>query len=376
MGSLYEELHPHLVNESWDVTAQLAVQFLDERLGDAANGFVSLALGKAQSVSEAKQKSALISFCARLLEFVTLRPSVARDIVSSLLRLTVELRKDRRKSDSSVALRRRQNEVVSAAWAGACMCAPEARDAVNDELMKALNSSDVAYDDLRLCISMADFVPGYASVEVRKFWAEQDRRNSLQVPLVDYAKKDIRAAGAAVLFGLVEAEQAVRWHGASVMTEQDLSPRGVGHDIENVLSELADPRIRWKYEDSGRIAGEVVNSLLRAPTPWMSGRQSFITYAPVLADGANNVACRVLSWMLGLEMESDDIGTSQDEEGGDDFTYMGAHDLLARIAKARKVGVFDPSLNRYREMFTQEFFDFIRRWCIGEFSLSTPDQDD
>ncbi|WP_327375121.1 NACHT domain-containing protein [Streptomyces sp. NBC_01216] len=373
VDSLYQELHAHLVNESWDVTSQLAVQFLDERLGDAANDFVSMALSESECTSERRKKSALISFCARLLEFITLRPSVVREVVSALLRLTIQSYQGLSEDQGAVpASHRRDLKVLNAAWAGVCLCAPETRTVVNDELMKSLASGDHGFDELRLAISMADFVPRHASLEVRRFWADQDRKNASQIPLVDLARRDIRAAAVAVLFGLVEAAQAVSWHGASVMTEQKLAPHGTGGP-ENVLHELGYPGLRWNHEESGRIAGEVVSALLPEQTPWMEGRQSFITYSSRLPLDPNNTACQLLGWMLGMELEADERNSSEEDRDGEILADFGAHELFARVAKAHRRGVYDSGLDKYRAMFTPEFFDFVCRWCKGEFSLSTPD---
>jgi hypothetical protein len=362
VDSLYQELRDHLMNESWDVTAQLAVQFLDERLGDAGNDFVRLALTDAQNAHDYKKRAALISFCARLLEFMTLRPATVREVVSALCQLTAELEAPR------PSFARRQHDVLSSAWSGVTMCASETREVANDELLKSTSpSTKPAYDKLRIAISMNEFVPRHASDEVREFWAEQSKKNARQVPLLELTREDPRAAAAAVLFGLLEASQAVIWHGGSVMTCQNIFPvTSIRRRSHNALSELAFPRPRWSDGESERIAGEVVEALLSAPTPWMEGRQNFLTYSSSLGQGPNETACRLLHWMLGREMreEAEEVGS----EGA--HSDVGTHPLFSSVAEARRRGIEYTAISRYRDMFVPEFLEFVSKWCKREVSLS------
>jgi hypothetical protein len=365
VDSLYQELREHLMNESWDVTAQLAVQFLDERLGDAGNDFVRLALADAQTAPDYKKRAALVSFCARLLEFMTLRPSTVRDVVSVLCQLMVEA------EVSKPASIRRQYDVLSSAWSGVSICASETREVANDELLKSLSSSaKPTYDGLRMTVSMADFVPRHASDETREFWAEKSKENARQVPLLELTREDPRAAAAAVLFGLLEASQAVLWHGGAVMTCQDIFPViSIRRRSHNVLSELAYPRSRWGNGENEIIAGEVVEALLSTPTPWMEGRQTFLTYSSSLAQGANENACRLLHWMLGREMRE-----GVEESGGEERqSDVGLHHLFSSVAEARRRGAEYVAVRKYRDMFSPEFLEFISKWCKREISLSRGD---
>ncbi|MFD9280855.1 NACHT domain-containing protein [Streptomyces mirabilis] len=370
VSALYEALRSHMVNESWDVTAQLAVQFLDERLGDAVNEFVGLALSDAQEMSEFKARAALVSFCARLLEFVTLRPAVVRQIVAALYQLTIET-----KSARMSAAPRRQFDVLATAWSGLCVCASETRSVANDELFNSFNSTSRGYDEARFLISLSDCVPRHASSEVREFWAKQDQLNAQSIPLLPLAQQDRRASAAAVLFGLVGVVEALSWHGPSVLTVQ-LTAATLKGGAHNAISELAHPRMRWNHRESERIAGEVVEALLSTPTPWMEGRQNFITYYARLPKGKNATACMLLSWMLGREMDEGmrEEGEVKEEEEG--FLDFGVHDLFVRVARAREAKVQDPGIGKYRELFTPEFLDFIGRWCRGEIMLSTAEDDE
>ncbi len=366
--SLYRDLRTHLVNESWDVTSQLAIQFLDERLDDAANKFVGLALEDAEQISAVWEKVALVSFCARLLEFITLRPAVVRATVSALYHITVMVQSSERD------LRRQPSGALSAAWSGLVLCAPETRTVANDELLKSINSAASQYDEVRYALSLAEFVPNYSDASVRRFWAEQERKNALDVPLLNLAQEDARAAAVAVLFGLLSASDAVGWHGPSVMTVQDLLPPVARRDAHTVLSELTYPRFRWAYDQAEVIAGDVVGTLLQVTTPWMHGRQNFIRYSMSLPDGKDSAACGILDWMLGREME-EDMREGADEGEEDDFSDIGSHDLYQRVARARVAKVYDSRIDRYRDKLRPEFFTFLVGWCRGEFSLSTPDGD-
>jgi hypothetical protein len=353
-ASLYQQLREHLMNESWDVTAQLAIQFLDERLGDAGDEFVRLALVDAYDTSDYKKKAALVSFCARLLEFMTLRPSTVRDVVAALYRIMAEL------EVSASVIKRRQHDVLSSAWSGVSMCASEVRQVANDELLKLLSSSDKpAYDELRIATSMDCFVPRHASDETRQFWVERSRKNAREVPLLELARENPRAAAAAVLFGLLEASQAVILHGPIVMTCQNIFPAAsMRRRSHNVISELAFPRFFFSDGDSERIAGEVVEALLSTPTPWMNEAQNFLIYSPSLGQGPNETACRLLHWMLGQERR-ESVPTD-----------VNLHHLFSSVTEARQKGVEYTAVARYREMFSAQFLEFVSRWCKCEISLS------
>ncbi|WP_078939299.1 NACHT domain-containing protein [Streptomyces sp. NRRL F-2295] len=354
--SLYGKLRSHLMNESWDVTAQLAVQFLDERLSDAANEIVKLALGDAQEMVEFKSRAALVSFCARLVEFVTLRPVVVREIVSALYELTIS---------NPLAETAPESVPLSTAWSGLCMCASETRAVANDALLNSFNASEGGYDEAQYVISLAAQVPRNASPEVRRFWAEQDIKNARSIPLLDLARQDPRAAAAAVLFGLLDASEAIDWHGTSIMLRCDISPALATARTHNVVSELTHPRVRWNLDEKERIAGEVVDALIASPTPWMEGRQRFVTFYTQLSEVPNYAACQLLSWMLGHE------GNSGIDESAD-ISGFGLHDMFVHVAKARTSEEFDKSsIRQYRSHFTPAFSAFLDRWCLREISLST-----
>ncbi|MFD0417313.1 NACHT domain-containing protein [Streptomyces sp. NPDC127108] len=367
--SLYRELRSHLVNESWDVTAQLAVQFLDERLGDAANDFVILALQDANDVSDFKQKAALISFCARLLEFMVLRPTVVRQVVRALQQMSGEL-------EVGAKNPRRNLVSISSGWSGVSMCAPESRSVIVDELLGRDRRDRFEFDELQFAITMAQSVPRHASVETRKFWKEQDKENAREVLLDDLTQANPRAAALAVLYGLLDAVRGVEMHGPSVMTAYSVFPRLAQRtSAHNVISELAYPRLVTP-EEADRIAGEVLNVLLSAPTPWMAEPQKFLIYYTSLSEWPNLAACAVLSWMLGVEMDADEpMGPEGGSEEESEFDGIGAHKFLICLARVRQRKVPESSLEDYRTLVGSEFFDFASKWARGELSMSHPDSD-
>ncbi|MBZ3903464.1 NACHT domain-containing protein [Streptomyces griseiscabiei] len=364
--ALYVKLRDHLIDESWDVTSQLAVQFLDERLGDAANDFVRLALNDARGLENFKQKTALISFCARLLEFMALRPAIVREIVSEL-QVTCSLRSPARR------VSRQDTDALVSAWSGVSMCTPEMRGVAVDELLNFKRDAQLSYHDVTWQISMVESVPHHASSEVRDFWSQQDLRSAREINLAALARTDKRAAAAAVLFGLLEVETAISWHGASVATIQGISPHTGRRGSHNLISELAYPRKRWNYEERERISGDVINKLMDAQTPWMYGEQSFNFYSMELGEDKNMTACMLLSWMLGIEMEfSGEDSPERDSEDGES-NYADTHALFASVAEMRRNGSHDHRFDSCSSELDPQFRDFVLRWARSEFSLSTPE---
>ncbi|MEU1014652.1 NACHT domain-containing protein [Streptomyces sp. NPDC005898] len=355
---LYRELRTQLMDESWDVTAQLAVQFLDERLVDAANDFVRLALSEARGTAAAIQQAALVSFCARLLEYLVLRPAVVREIVDALCTLTDTLSTNEGKPQISNPL--------SGAWSGVCMCTSEIRSIVNDVALNYARKAPLSFDRVKFAVGMSELVPRHASPEVRTYWSEQDRENAKALPLLQFSRTDPRAAVSAVLFGILGISDALDWHGTELVAVQEIVPDFASRGPRNLIYELGYPRLRWKSENSDRIACEVVDALIAMRTPWIKGRQNFITYSNLLPDSGSVAACRLLSWMLGVEMETP---SDPDEDDPDDG--FGTHELFACVAAMRRNGVKDARFVKYRKMFSREFYDFVLRWSMRDISLST-----
>jgi predicted NACHT family NTPase len=89
VSSLLNELRPHILKEEWDVVAQLAYQIMAksrERAGD------ELLISLMENVARMRrsQRSNVLSFCGRALEFMVPSPSVTREITRSLWEETLK----------------------------------------------------------------------------------------------------------------------------------------------------------------------------------------------------------------------------------------------------------------------------------------------
>ncbi|WP_167536392.1 NACHT domain-containing protein [Streptomyces ficellus] len=340
---LYRELRECLKNETWDVTAQLAIQFLDERLGNAANDFVAMALAEARTVREEGHRNALVTFCARILEFIALKPAVVREIVRQLRSLDLS-------QGANI-------DMVVAAWAGLGMCATETRHVVSDELLRC--SGDLAsFDEIKWAISMREWLPRYAVHDVRDFWARQDRMNAvtLQDSLRRMAPEDIRAAVVCVLLRFVPIREAVTWHGTALFFSPDYNVNWTRMH-RNLIFEVAYVRDRWLEAEVEEIAGEVIDFLLSRPTPWTDGRHGALLFPAHLSNGKNVTACRVLFWIYGVEGEHASLAD------GDLPPFL--KDLTRVRFGASPVEV----LHKYADLVRPEHFDFFLRWAQGDFSL-------
>ncbi|MFF0209823.1 NACHT domain-containing protein [Streptomyces althioticus] len=350
---LYDELREHLKNESWDVTAQLAVQFLDERLDNAATNFVTRALAEARADSlNSPARLALVAFCARLMEFVTLRPAAVREVISEL---RIAATGDRGKEPDA----RRADNVVQAAWGGISMCPEEVRSVVNDALVRPEGRTPAGYEELEWAISLSDYVPGHAGSEIRDFWASQDGENADYVSevLLETSQNDAQAAVNAVLFGLLKIDRAVEWHGASIVIRQDLFQSRPGSG--NLISELANPRPRWNHSRTADVRREVLDFLLVQPTPWADFRQSFTYYVRRLPSDPYQASLCVLGWML-----------SMDHRDSVEEDYHGAHEFLVCISKMRAGEAAGSIFEKYSRNLTPGFRAFLNGWASGSFSLA------
>jgi hypothetical protein len=86
--NMFDELLPHLRNETWDVVAQLALQILGKAVEDGADDFLDLVLRTAVQDS-AGVDIKLLSFAARALEFIVPRPRILNEIVDCVVRETL-----------------------------------------------------------------------------------------------------------------------------------------------------------------------------------------------------------------------------------------------------------------------------------------------
>ncbi|MFE7582515.1 NACHT domain-containing protein [Streptomyces gardneri] len=336
---LYQTLSEHLKNESWDVTSQLAIQFLDERLENAANDFVGLALAEAKESHESAHRNSLVTFCARILEFVALKPAVVREIIAQLRSLEY----------SSV-------DVMRSAWSGISLCPSETRAVVSDELLRPAGVIPDDFDQLEWSISMSERPPRHASADVVAFWAENDRVNAAEAreTLQRLARSDIRAAVQSVLFGFTSVGDAVGWHGDVLLTfEGHMTHPGNMH--RNLIFELGYPRKRWNHSESDRIAGELMDFLIGHPSPWSEGR-SWQLMPNAMNTVKNFAACQVMGFILGVE--------SHDDSGTDNRVPA----VLKDLASVR-YGMDPKVLRKHREGFRDEHFEFFSRWAKREISL-------
>ncbi|WP_420080894.1 NACHT domain-containing protein [Streptomyces sp. JL4002] len=347
---LFRELTVHLKNESWDVTSQLAVQFLDERLSDAANDFVSLALQESRELGEGVPRSALVSFCARLLEFMQLKPALVREIITEL------------RSLGQSTGRPGVQDAIGAAWEGVAMCASETRKVVVDSLLLPSRGASTEFEEIACALSMSEFVPHHAGPEVRKFWSRRDQLNAvlLSDKLVAASRSDVHAAATAVLFGVIEISDAAKWHGPKVATVSVFSG-GSTRFSHNLISELARPVRRWNHDDIDSVREKVLDYLIAAPTPWHQGFQRFVVYSKALPEEPNAVKFVLLSWMLGVEHV----------EGGMTYDRASAHALLVSVAEMRKAGCLDSRFDEWKSKLGEDFSTLVERWARREISLSS-----
>jgi hypothetical protein len=88
-ASLFKVLERRLRRSEWDVVAQLALQILNRTVEDGADDFLALVL-QSSSDSSPADRTNLISFGARALEFVVPRPNIMRAICRSAVDLYLE----------------------------------------------------------------------------------------------------------------------------------------------------------------------------------------------------------------------------------------------------------------------------------------------
>jgi hypothetical protein len=360
---LYSSLREHLKNESWDVTAQLAVQFLDERLDNAATNFVDSALKDARSESStSRERLAMVSFCARLMEFVTLRPAVVRAVISELRKVAAEERKNQAEA-------RRAESAVRAAWSGIAMCPEEVRGVVNDALMKPDGLPPKSFQDVRWAISMSEYVPQQASHDVGEFWVAQDRKNaeaSIDL-LLKLSVTDAAAAASSVLFGFLGIDKAVELHGSSIVMRQDLTASRVGS--LNLIYEIAHPKPSWDVPEFAKVRREALSFLMELPAPWAEFRQSFTVYIRELPSDPYEASFCILGWMLSMDFRDADESKSID--------YHSANEFLIRLSKARRREIpfadFVLYSQRFAGYFAPNFYDFMLEWVKGSFSLGGKD---
>ncbi|MFF3858704.1 NACHT domain-containing protein [Streptomyces sp. NPDC002209] len=350
-ANLFLALREHLKNESWDVTAQLAVQFLDERLSDAANDFVSLALAEARRIREAAPKEALVSFCARLMEFLQLKPAVVRDVITEMLSLSAP---NRRRVGGT--------DAMSAAWSGVTMCATETRRVVVGALLGAEARELATFASMACSISMSEFVPRHASVEVMDFWSASDRSNAnlLREQLASAAQTEMSAAASAVLFGIVDISDALKWHGVEVITTSVIYSARPSFP-RNMLRVLAHPIRRWRHDGIESIRTKVLERLLETPLPWLDGVQRFLVYTKKLPSDPDALKCSLLSWMLGVEHDP------RDRDGD----YLSAHEFFAYVAERRRTGTPDDRFDAWKRDLGSDLSNLTEKWMRREVSLST-----
>ncbi|WP_326798576.1 NACHT domain-containing protein [Streptomyces sp. NBC_01808] len=351
---LYSEIREHLKNESWDVTAQLAVQFLDERLDSAATNFVICALSEARAEPPTSPaRLALTSFCARLMEFVTLRPATVRDVISELKEVASASWEG--KADSINTQR-----VLQSAWRGISLSPQEVRGVINDALTRPNGNAPSGYMELQWAISLSDYVPWYAGDEVRNFWASQDRENAnrFRDVLLSLSPHDVRAAASALLYGFLGIDKAVEYHGSSIVMQKGPFQFHVGSS--NIIAELGEARRRLDYPGISDVRRDVLHFMLAQPVPWAPYRQSFTVYMRDLPNDPYQASFCVLSWMLSWDYRDDA-----------DSEYYGAHEFLICISRMRAYGEDGGAVfARYADVFAPGFYDFVREWVSGSFSLA------
>jgi hypothetical protein len=81
--SLLNELWPHIVKSEWDVVAQLAVHILGANVEDGSDDFLALLVQRAVATEAESDRTAVLSFACRALQFVVPAPPVLRAIVDA-----------------------------------------------------------------------------------------------------------------------------------------------------------------------------------------------------------------------------------------------------------------------------------------------------
>jgi hypothetical protein len=91
-SALFDQLRRHLLDQSWDVVSQLALQILNKTVEDGADDFLDLVLDAAEDDSlPPKSQLVMMSFAARSLQFIVPRPTTLTRIVEVTFSTAVAL---------------------------------------------------------------------------------------------------------------------------------------------------------------------------------------------------------------------------------------------------------------------------------------------
>ncbi|MGW3943289.1 NACHT domain-containing protein [Streptomyces phaeochromogenes] len=348
---LYESLRNRLKEESWDVVAQLAVQFLDERLENAANDFVLHALSESDAATGGGEKIPLVSFCARLMEFVVLRPAVVRRVVASLSRLEFQ------GADA---------KLLDAAWRNVTACAAEVRHAASGELSNQLRLEPQSRNLLFVNMTTSELISHAAPREVKEYWVMREKAVAVEFRelLRDRATYDRSIAILAYMHGVIGIAELVEMHDPEIIVETRSHHRRGYYHILTEVAFFGGPRSHVDVPEGrpGGMAKELADFMMKLEMP-IAEAVSFTAYSPSVSarfeEAPDENFLRILNWCLEVE-NTQSVESYTPEEVGDAF--------LRNLANSRLTNT--PPASTLKHIYIPErYMVYLRKWASREVSL-------
>ena len=152
---LGEILFPRICAREWDVVAQLSFQLQNKHIEGAGDALLRSTLALGATVSNSAQRTSLLSFACRTLEFLVPSPSVTRELVRAAFDHLITTLAER--PPASVSGRRldfdQRDELLVEMIGPLLSCAEENRQPVSREVQEQLQQSLSSKQMIRAAIS-------------------------------------------------------------------------------------------------------------------------------------------------------------------------------------------------------------------------------
>ena len=378
--ALFEELQPHIERSEWEVVGQLALQTLNRNVDSGANDFLQELLAVAET-SPIQERSRLLGFAARSLEFLVPSPPILHLLATAVTDFWIKL------PDSMGNLRQR-SEVNTAdlylydqPMAALRECGKEVFDEVSKTWIgifaQTFDQDTPAEGVLQICAY------GFARGEEVKFrgtaaWEVLEEKFS------SYHKLHPFIGGDAEKFRTtpsIPLKWLISRHGPRAFYYARVEATGTtSFSWQNPLSVMFEENELSRYSS---FPAEILNVLLKAGTPWL--RRDDIKVSDFYLVGkdtgvSKDIATRSAVLLLRLPLV-ELLGNHGAGLGADDIISnpgMLPHaDEILKVLTAIRAGQApggEHAVARFRSSlqdqgFREDFISFVFGWAADEFDL-------
>jgi hypothetical protein len=378
---LYAELDPYLRRAEWEVVAQLALQIVNRNVESGANSFLELLL-EAATQSSLKERSNLLAFAARMLEFIVPNPTILKAIVSAIVQLFTVM-----PDSSGNPLSRRYHAlhdlyIYDAPILQLKKCGTEVHkdvaSTVAESVIVALQTMPADYNALILCeeskVILGDLV---SEPSVMGSWARVKEMYETATSSQPFVWRDVNRA----IKGSLPIRELVRAHGAQALYDaftvsETASTYTVHAGVFGYLKSSIESKAESKNKaDPAAIAEQIVSVLLETDWPWVDSPGEIfanVYYAP--SNWAD--ATRGYHFAALLMLSLPDLEEFDERASAATKQYLDGTPNILQMCERARAGKYSKEV-ALTELIQQgepppEVVRFLRSWLAGTITLMRP----